>query len=311
MENRILSRRSFAKNVAMAGIGATGIPLVAGSLKDLKTADTFAPGECLKLSLNAYSFDKPLKAGTMTINSLLDYCSKTGFEGVDLTGYYFPGYPVVPEDGFIYGVKKKAFKLGLGISGTGVRNDFTWSDKAKRAEEKKLVREWIIVAEKLGAPVIRIFAGTLSKEDFKWDERAKWIAEDIIECAEFGKKHGVLIGLQNHFDFIKTSSEAEKLLKMVGHEWVGLLLDIGSYHSSDPYSDVEKTSRYAISWQLKEKLYVNDTQVETDYVKIIDIVRKSGYRGFLPIETLGEGDPAIKIEALFRKVKSVLNNQLT
>ena len=154
----------------------------------------------LKISLNAYSFDKPLRAGTMTIDDLLDYCSEKGFDGVDLTGYYFPGYPAAPSDDFIYHVKKKAFRLGLGISGTGVRNDFTWSDAAKREGEKQLVKDWIIVAEKLGSPIVRIFAGTLSKEKFSWDERAKWIADDIRECAEFGKKHGVMTALQNHKD---------------------------------------------------------------------------------------------------------------
>jgi sugar phosphate isomerase/epimerase len=187
-----------------------------------------------------------------------------------------------------------------------VRNDFTWADPEKRKLEKKLVKDWIVVAQKLGAPGLRIFAGTLSKEVYPWDERAKWIAEDIRECAEFGKQHGVMLAYQNHFDFAKTATEVEKLLKMIDHEWVGLMLDIGSYHSSDPYEDITYTAKYAITWQMKEKVFVNDNQMETDYVKIIDIVRKSGYRGYLPLETLGEGDPYKKVEALYNKVKLIL-----
>jgi sugar phosphate isomerase/epimerase len=115
-----------------------------------------------------------------------------------------------------------------------------------------------------------------------------------------------MIALQNHYDFLKTSEDVEKVIKLVNHEWVGLLLDIGSYHSPDPYADIARNSRHAISWQLKEKVFVNDTQEETDYIKIIDIVRKCGYRGFLPLETLGEGDPYAKVEALYNKVKSVI-----
>jgi sugar phosphate isomerase/epimerase len=301
-----LTRRSFAQSFAIGGISVIGSPLLGSSGNSSRKLVEGLSNGILKISLNAYSFDKPLRDGKMTISDLLDYCARVGFDGVDLTGYYFPGYPVVPSDEFIYQVKKKAFKLGLGISGTGVRNDFTWSDATKRAEEKQLVKDWILVAEKLGSPIVRIFSGNLSKESFSWDERAKWIADDITECAEFGKKHGVMTALQNHNDFLKTSVEVEKLLNLVKSDWNGLLLDIGSFHSSDPYKDIAANAKYAISWQLKEKVFINDSQADTDYIKVIDIVKQCGYRGYLPLETLGEGDPAVKVEALLKKVKAVL-----
>lgn len=302
-----ISRRLFARSLAAAGVGSIGLQF-SGNYK--KPVDLPLEPEVkgkIKISLNAYSFDKPLRQGTISMFDLIDYCARVGFDGVDLTGYYFPGYPVVPPDNFIYEVKKKAFKLGLGISGTGVRNDFTWSDKLKRADEKKLVKEWIIVASKLGAPLIRIFTGNLSKEVYTWEERLKWIVDDINECAEYGKSHGVMIALQNHYDFIKTASDVEIIFKMVDQNWVGLLLDIGSYRSSDPYTDIARNAKYAISWQLKEKVFINDSQVDTDYSKIIKIVKQCGFKGYLPLETLGEGDPSSKAEALLKKVNSVLN----
>jgi sugar phosphate isomerase/epimerase len=307
-ESNKITRRTFARSVAVTGIASAGLPLLGSFVNPAVTVPMQPGNEKLSISLNAYSFDKPLRAGTMTISDLLDYCARVGFDGVDLTGYYFPGYPAVPSDDFIFEVKKKAFKLGLGISGTGVKNDFTWSDPVKRVEEKKLVKEWIVLAAKLGAPIVRIFAGTLSKEAFSWDEKLKWIASDINECAGFAKKYGVMLALQNHNDFIKTSSDVEKVLKLVDQQWVGLLLDIGSYHSLDPYADIARNAKSAISWQLKEKVFVNDVQVETDYSKVIAIVRQSGYRGFLPLETLGEGDPATKVEALYKKVQAVLKS---
>ncbi len=103
-----------------------------------------------------------------------------------------------------------------------------------------------------------------------------------------------MIALQNHNDFIKTAADVEKMMRMIDHSWVGLMLDIGSYHSPDPYKDIEPTAKYAITWQMKEKVFINETQVDTDYKKIIDTVRSCGYRGYLPLETLGEGDPATK-----------------
>lgn len=304
--NDKINRRNFTSKMALAGIGVTTMPVfVAAGRKVTKPSQTEG-SKGLKVSLNAYSFNNPLRAGTMTIDDLLEFCAKTGFEGVDLTGYYFPGYPAVPSDDYIYHVKKKAFKLGIDLGCTGVKNDFTWADPLKRAEEKKHVKEWIVVAQKLGAPGLRIFAGTLSKENFSWDERAKWIAEDIRECADFGKEHGVMLALQNHNDFLKVAADVDKMMAMINHEWVGLMLDIGSYHTADPYRDIASNVKYAITWQMKEKVFVNDKQVDTDYNKIIDIVRSCGFRGYLPLETLGEGDPYKKVEALFQKVSSVI-----
>jgi len=298
-----MNRRQFARTAAIGSIAPLTVPLVAmTNREDIGTSLNVSN----KLSLNAYSFNNPLRAGSMTVPDMLDYCSRVGFDGVDLTGYYFPGYPAVPPDDYIYAIKKKAFSLGLYINGTGVKNDFTWADPEKREEEKKLVKEWVLVAEKLGAPSLRIFAGTLSKEQYTWDERARWIADDIRECAEFGRKHGVMMALQNHNDFLKNAVHVEKILRMIGSEWVGLMLDVGSYHVADPYRDIELTSEFAISWQLKEKLFINENQVDTDYNKVMEIVKKCGYKGYLPLETLGEGDPAIKIETLLLKVKKAM-----
>jgi sugar phosphate isomerase/epimerase len=304
---KLFNRREFACNAALAGAASlsfAGIPGIAAGGRGLWKSDR---KDYLKISLNAFSFDKPLKAGTMSLDDLLDFCADTGFEGVDLTGYYFPGYPAVPPDEYIYHIRRKAFRLGIDLGCTGVRNDFTWADPKKREEEKKLVKEWIQVAGTLGAPGVRIFAGVLSKEEYPWEQRAKWIVNDIRECADFGKANGVMIALQNHYDFIKSAAEVDKILKMIDHSWVGLMLDIGSYHSPDPYADIAATAKYAITWQMKEQIFKNDKQVDTDYGKIIDIVRKCGYRGYLPLETLGEGDPVAKVEALYKKVYTVLN----
>ncbi|MBK7711550.1 MAG: sugar phosphate isomerase/epimerase [Bacteroidales bacterium] len=301
------NRREFSKFAALTGAGTFGLPLFAGM--DMTSSKNKIKGRNanLKISLNAFSFDKPLKAGTMSLDDLLDFCARTGFDGVDLTGYYFPGYPAVPADDYIYHIKRKAFRLGIDLGCTGVRNDFTWADPVKREGEKKLVRDWIDVARKLGAPGLRIFAGVLSKEEFSWEQRAKWIVNDIRECADYGKANGVMIALQNHNDFIKSAAEVEKIMRMVDHSWVGLMLDIGSYHSPEPYKDIAATAGYAITWQMKEQVFVNETQVETDYEKIIKIVRECGYSGYLPLETLGEGDPYTKVETLYKKVYSILN----
>ena len=113
----------------------------------------------VRLSCNLYSFNEPLTTGTMTLEEVLVFCADLGFDAVDPTAYYFPKYPALPTDAYLYDIKRKAFRLGLDISGTGVRNDFTLSDPAQRKAQIELVKEWINTAAKFGAPVMRIFAG--------------------------------------------------------------------------------------------------------------------------------------------------------
>ena len=36
------------------------------------------------------------------------------------------------------------------------------------------------------------------------------------------------------------------------------------------------------------------------------IIKNSDYNGYLPLETLGDGDPKVKIEALFTKLKAAM-----
>ncbi len=263
-------------------------------------------GSKLKISLNSYSFNEPLRNGSITLSTLLDICAINGFDAVDLTGYYFPGYPAVPPDDFIYALKKKAFLLGIDISGTGVRNDFTNPDENKRKEDILLVKKWIEVAEKLGAPVIRIFSGTQIPAGFTWEKVMLWMVKDIKECVAYGKQHGVIVAIQNHNDFIKTADQAQKIIEAVNSDWFGLVLDIGSYRSGDPFKQIEQTVKYAVNWQLKENMYVNGAEVKTDLNKVIAIIKASGYRGYVPIETLGAGDPAIKVPQFLGEVRKAL-----
>jgi len=264
-------------------------------------------GPKLKLSLNAYSFNEPLKSGQMDLDQLLEFCASQNFDALDITAYYFPGYPKVPSDEYLYSIKKKAFLLGLDISGTGVKNDFSDPDENKRKEGIQLVKDWIDAAEKLGAPVIRIFAGTSNTDGYSWDQVASWMVKDIKYCVEYGKKHGVLVAIQNHHDFIKTSGETIKIIKMVDSDWFGLILDTGSYREGDPYDEIAKSAPFAVNWQIKETLFVNNKEEKADLKRIVKIIKASGYRGYIPIETLGQGDPKIKVPVFLRELKSVLD----
>ena len=296
------ARRRFLKGAVATAGGMFTSPLLGAS----PSADDSQKAR-LKLALNAYSFNGPLSQGHMDFDDVLEFCAQTGFYACDMTAYYFPGYPEVPPDDYLYHIKHKAFKLGLEINGTGVRNDFANTDPAIRKQHIELVKRWIIAAEKLGAPVIRVFAGAKLEDESQRSEVLKWIINDLKECVAFGKSHGVVVAVQNHNDFILTPDHTRQLMEGVNSKWFGLILDTGGYRSGDPYQQIATSIPFAVNWQIKEKIFVNKIEEDTDIEKLVQVIKDSNYRGYLPIETLGKGDPKPKILNLFSK----LNNALT
>ena len=262
-------------------------------------------GVRLKLGLNAYSFDRPLRAREMTLDDLAVWAAQNNFDALDATGYYFPGYPAVPAPDAIRSLKRKAYINGVALSSTGVRNDFSLPDAAARKKEVQLVKDWIEVAAQLGAPVIRVFSGLRIPEGHTFDGVLQWMVPDFQECVAYGKQHGVILGLQNHNDFLKTADQTIQLVKAVNSEWFGVILDIGSFRSADPYEEIERLVPYAVSWQLKENIGYGTKEVPTDLRKEKAAIDKVGYRGFLPIETLGAGDPREKVAKFIAQVRAV------
>ncbi|HUV67936.1 MAG TPA: sugar phosphate isomerase/epimerase family protein [Sedimentisphaerales bacterium] len=260
----------------------------------------------ISLCLNAYSFNSLLRNGEMSLEKLFRFVKDTGFQGLDLTAYYIRGYPDVPADEVLYNIKRMAFRLGLALTGTGVRNNFTIADPEQRKQEKQLVKNWVIAASKLGIPHVRIFDGTAKPKGYSREETTNWLIDDMKECAAFGGRHGVMINYQNHNNFATNAAQVIEIIERVDSEWFGLMLDTGSLPEGDAYQEIERLIPYAVSWQVKEMIQTGGTKIKTDFARLMQIVRRSGYRGYFPLETLGEGDPFLKVRVLYREVSSQL-----
>jgi len=295
----MLNRRRFlAASAAALAASHTGPALAASDAISRRF------GVKLKLGLNAYSFNGPLQSGAMTLADAVAFCAENGVDALDATGYYFPGYPKVPSDEYIYSLKRTAVVNGVAISGTGVRNNFAVADKAARERDVQMVKDWIVVASKLGAPVIRVFSGPERPSNHTFDEALDWMVADFKQCAAFGKEHGVIIGLQQHNDFLKTAAETIRVIEAVDSEWFGSILDIGSLRSGDPYAEIEKLLPYAVSWQIKEEVARNGKPEAVDLARIKALIDAHGYRGYVPFEALSPGDARPRIKAFLAKIRT-------
>jgi sugar phosphate isomerase/epimerase len=290
-------RRAF-----LSALGASAIvPAVAPGL-----APAVARSPRIKLSCNLYSFNAPLRGGEMTLEQVLDFCAELGFDAVDPTGYYFPGHPVPPSDAYLHSVKRRAFRNGLDVSGTGVRNDFTVPDAAKRQADVAHVGRWVEVAAKLGAPALRVFDGRGETKGPVREQMIGWVVEAFRACAALGERHGVVIAYQNHDELLKTADEVLALRERVASDWFGLNVDIGSLRTGDPYEEIARLAPFACTWQIKEQLYRRGQEEKTDLRRVFAILREAGYRGYAPLETLGPGDPREKVRRFLDEARAAL-----
>jgi sugar phosphate isomerase/epimerase len=294
-----LDRRSFLA-------GAVVAPLVPAAAARASGAGTAAgPVRRLRLTCNMYTFNAPLVAKTMRLEEAMDACAALGLDAVDPTGYYFSTYPEAPPDAEIDRVKRHAFRLGLDIALTGVRNDFTLTDPARVEREIAHVTRWVRVAARLGAPALRIFAGGSTTE------LATPAAFDrVVSCIERvlpeAERQSVLLVMQHHNDTPKTADDVLAIRKRIGSDWFGLNVDIGSLRTADPYEETARLAPYAYGWQVKELVYRRQKEEPIDYAAMARIIRGSGFSGYVALETLGEGDPLAKLRRMYESFRPLV-----
>jgi hypothetical protein len=212
-----------------------------------------------------------------------------------------PGYPKVPEDAYVDHLRKHAADLGITLSGTGVRNNFTTADKEVRTTGVNHIKEWVEVAARLGVPVIRVFADTQMKgadlaHGIEWSFARGRSRLDLGGAARVRGSGEEVQGEDRRAESRRLSADRgrvagarqERGLRLVRTDrGYGLLQDAGSRTWTS-----RRSLPHAVNWQVKQSVFGEDSEVKTDMIRLLKIVRKSGYKGFLPIETLSpQGKP--------------------
>jgi sugar phosphate isomerase/epimerase len=69
------------------------------------------------------------------------------------------------------------------------------------------VKDWVDVAAKLGSDMVRVFSGREHAKGYTFEQVLEWMVPAFQECAEYGAKRGVIIGLRRRDDFLKTAEQ--------------------------------------------------------------------------------------------------------
>jgi sugar phosphate isomerase/epimerase len=285
-----VSRRQFCQRVLNVGgvaaaTAAVG-PLVLCGDRAL-AIDPFVRKEvgAMKLSLAAYSFRQSLSkpagtTGAMDLFDLVDFCRKHQVPGVELTSYYFPeGF----DESYLKRLRRHCHAQGVSISGGAIRNDFCVAPEMRQAQLDE-VRKWIEAYAILGAPAIRIFAGSPPQGV----SRAEAIGRCIEACeraCEIGAKHGIFLALENHHGITDTAESMLQVVRGVRSEWFGVNFDSGNFKSTDdPYAELAMIAPYAVNAQVKVEIFEHEKKVEADLPRIIEVLRQAQYGGWVAFE---------------------------
>lgn len=305
------SRREFLTHCGLAA-GATALALANPST----AADPPARnGKChMKLSLAAYSFNKFLPnrdrstpeqaaAAKMRLEDFIQFCADQNLDGTELTSYYFPKEF---STSYLMKIKEQTFRLGLDISGTAIGNDFCKPAGEAWDKQLGLTREWIDHSATMGAPVIRIFAGNVPKGDTEAAAFERCVA-GINKSLEYAAEKGVFLALENHGGITGTAEQLLKIVKAVSPSpWFGVNLDGGNFHGADVYAELEQIAPYAINAQVKVSVAPNNKKEPADLGRVIDILKKANYRGYVVLE-YEEADPYGEIPKVLADLRKLIH----
>lgn len=266
----------------------------------------------LKLSLAAYSMRSfladtrkdPQAVAEMDLLGFIDYASTLGIDAVELTGYFMP-YPLSPDA--INQLKRRAHIHGLDISGGAIGNNFT-NDPGSQDGRRQMIyaRTWIDHYAALGAPVIRVFGGKPVKGVDEKRAVENIITNMKLACDYAGEK-GVILAMENH-DFLTEIDRMLPIVEAIDSPWFGVNFDSGNIApTDDPYRELARIAPYAVNAQIKTDIPVKGKKEPADLGRIIRILRKANYSGYITLEYEGKEDPRKAIPKHLAKLRSLIS----
>jgi sugar phosphate isomerase/epimerase len=261
----------------------------------------------MRLSIAAYSYRDYLtgkRKPAMTLEDYVDVAAELGVDAVEPTSYYFQD----TSPAYLARLKGRCTRLGLDISGTAVGNNFCHQDPAKLKEEIDKVKQWVERAAILGGKTIRIFAGNVPAGDTEENARRRCVAA-IQEACDHAGKHGIYLALENHGGITATPERMLAIVKEVKHDWFGVNLDSGNFHTEDPYADLAKIAPYAVIAQVKTEIQrAGQKKEEADLKRILQLLRDVNYRGYVALEYEAAEDPREAIPRHVDVLKKLLGS---
>ncbi len=311
MKDQHQRRRKFLRlaGFAAAGLGV-GIPAMTRCTSKSRASDapiavSVTEEKFFTISLAEWSFHRALYSGKL---KNLDFPAKAkneyGIQAVEFVNAFFKDK--VSDKSYLGELKHRCDDLGIAsiLIMIDDEGELGSKDNPARLQAVENHKRWMEAAATLGCKWIRVNATTpVDKAGGTKEEIAKAIVSSLRQLATFGVDFGVGVIVENHGGLSSDCKWLTSVLEEVGMNECGALPDFGNFclrresaawdspclEWYDRYQGVAELMPYAKDVSAKSiEFDENGNCVETDYPRMLEIVRKSGYRGFVGIEFEGQ-----------------------
>ena len=229
------------------------------------------------------------------------------------------------DRGYLLRLKRLCMKRGLPIGFLGISGGFIGStapphlgavgaplprdELRRRLDEAKAA---VDDAAFMGAPLIRIFGGSVPEGTEDRDSLWAEMIASYQEVADYAAGRGVFIGLHNHPPVDSpTGDEILRILRDTDRPNFTFILDTGRWYGSpgtapmgvtdpdvDIYEYMEQTAPYAS--YVRAKIYKIDSGREEwiDYGRVMEVLRGVGFNGTMSIVYEDQGNACGPREAI-------------
>jgi sugar phosphate isomerase/epimerase len=254
----------------------------------------------LKAGLVAYSYRAALMAKTMTYEDLIHMISDWGLAGMDTTAYWFPD----TSDKYLAGLRKTAFKCGIQLYNCGVRVQLSQPTKELQDAQVESIKKWVDVADRIGASHVRVFGGPIPKGATE-DQAIAWAVEVMKRGAEYAGMKGITLGVEDDGGLTATAEPTITIAKQTESQWAGINADSGNTPKNG-YSQFEMMLPYATSIHFKTQVSdENGKKIPADWPRLLEMIAKSGYRGFVGLE-YESNNAAAEVPELCAKLRDLV-----
>jgi sugar phosphate isomerase/epimerase len=264
----------------------------------------------MRPGITIYSGNQLFGKGGMTVQNFIKYVSELGFEGIDI-GYYWKDRAREIKE-----CPKWLEDSGITLSGYIVGNDFgKVVGTGKEQEEIDKVRQAIDDAALLGTDRLRVFAG--SREDMSFDDGRKPVLECFAQCLEHAESNKIILALEDHGGWSSNSKEMLFYINSLSSPYFQACVDIGNFlvGGEQPLDGVRNTAKHAAMVHVKD-CKISDDRVdatvvgdgEVDVKGCLQILKNSGYDGYLSLEYEAEEECRYGIETSLKRMKTYLSD---
>lgn len=306
------SRRHFIQNGFTASVAAAIIP-------GLTIEEKILPKPRIKLSISSYSYWH-FKEIKFPIEKVIDEAAKLGVEGIDILHMQMES----EDNKYIQELKRRAYLNGITFTCLSIHQGFVTPDKEILKQHIDKTKKCIELAAKMGIPCLRLNSGrwnTIKSFDelmknrgiepilagYTEDDGFKWCIDAIQQCLPTAEEYGVLLALENHWGLCSTPEGMLRIKKAIDSPWLGLLMDTGNF-LENPYSKLEMIAPYTNFVQAKTYYGGGEWySLDLDYKRIISILQKVNYQGYLSLEYEGKEDAATAVPKSIEMLRKAMS----